>query len=50
MENLGCPEGITADIVGHKKTTMSYGVYSGGFKIDQMAEWLTELSYLSGNP
>jgi len=50
MENLGCPEGITADIVGHKKTTMSYGVYSGGFKIDQMAEWLIKLSYPSENP
>ena len=50
MENLGCPEGVTADIVGHKKQTMSYGVYSGGYKLDQMAEWLTKLSYRLENP
>jgi hypothetical protein len=50
MENLGCPEGVTADIVGHKKQTMSYGVYSGEYKLDQMAEWLAKLSYRVENP
>ena len=24
------PEGVSADIVGHEKKTMTYGLYSGG--------------------
>lgn len=29
LEGAGVPENLTADIVGHRKTTMSYGIYSG---------------------
>jgi hypothetical protein len=29
------PEGITADIVGHKKQTLTYGLYSGGTSVEQ---------------
>ena len=29
LEQAGVPEGIAADILGHDKQTMSYGVYSG---------------------
>jgi len=29
LEAAGVAENLTADIVGHKKTTMSYGLYSG---------------------
>lgn len=29
LEAAKVPENLTADIVGHKKTTMSYGLYSG---------------------
>ena len=47
-EQLGIPEGIAADILGHRKHTMTYGVYSGGSSVqqkkvavDQVAELLT---------
>lgn len=30
MERAGVPEGIAADIVGHDKKTMTYGLYSSG--------------------
>jgi integrase len=30
LENAGVPEGVAADIVGHEKTTMTYGLYSSG--------------------
>ena len=45
LENLGCPEAVTADIVGHKKQTMTYGLYSGGSRIELMREWIEKLSY-----
>ena len=34
----GVPEGITADIVGHEKATITYGLYSGGTSIEQRLE------------
>ena len=30
LESAGIPENIAADIVGHDKATMTYGLYSGG--------------------
>lgn len=30
LENAGVPEGVAADIIGHEKPTMTYGLYSGG--------------------
>jgi len=30
LENAGVTEGVAADIVGHEKKTMTYGLYSGG--------------------
>jgi integrase len=30
LENAGVPEGVAADIVGHEKKTITYGLYSGG--------------------
>lgn len=30
LENAGIPEGVAADIVGHDKKTITYGLYSGG--------------------
>ncbi|GAW37206.1 site-specific tyrosine recombinase XerC [Roseovarius sp. A-2] len=30
LENLGVPENVAADILGHDKPTMTYGTYSGG--------------------
>ena len=31
-------EGITADIIGHEKQTMTYGLYSGGTSVGQRKE------------
>ena len=30
LENAGIAENIAADILGHEKKTMTYGIYSGG--------------------
>ncbi len=30
LENAGVPEGVAADIVGHEKATLTYGLYSSG--------------------
>ena len=38
FEQAGVPEGITADIVGHEKATITYGLYSGGTSIEQRLE------------
>ena len=45
MANLEVPEAVTADIVGHKKKTMSYGVYSGNSRLTLMREYLFKLDY-----
>ena len=38
FEQAGVTEGITADILGHEKQTMTYGLYSGGTSIKQRKE------------
>jgi integrase len=43
LENLGCPEAVTADIVGHKKQTITYGLYSGGSRLELMRHWLAQV-------
>jgi len=30
LENAGVVENVAADIIGHDKPTMTYGLYSGG--------------------
>lgn len=45
LENLGCPESITADIVGHRKQTITYGLYSGGTRVEIMRDWINRLTY-----
>ena len=45
LENLGCPESVTADIVGHKKKTITYGLYSGGSSLELMRDWLFQVRY-----
>lgn len=37
-EQLGIPEGVAADILGHEKETMTYGLYSGGTSVEQKQE------------
>ena len=45
IENLETPENIAADIVGHKKMTMGYGLYSGGASIATMKKWVEKVSF-----
>jgi integrase len=45
LENAGAPENVVADIVGHEKTTMTYGLYSGGLSLSVKAEALSKLKY-----
>lgn len=45
LEQAGVPEGVTADILGHDKKTMSYGVYSGGSSFEQKREAVMKLNY-----
>ncbi len=47
LENAGVPENVVADIVGHEKTTMTYGLYSGGATLDTKRAALAELDYPS---
>ena len=45
LENIGCPEAVTADIVGHKKQTITYGLYSGGNRLELMRDWIEKIQY-----
>lgn len=40
LENAQVPEGIAADILGHEKPTMTYGLYSGGASLEAKREAL----------
>ena len=44
-EQAEAPEGVVADIVGHEKQTMTYGLYSGGSSIKQRARVINSLSF-----
>ena len=43
-EQLGIPEGVAADILGHRKETMTYGLYSGGTSIEQKKEAIDKVA------
>ena len=45
LENAGVPENVVADIVGHEKTTMTYGLYSGGLSLAVKCDALAMLAY-----
>jgi integrase len=45
LENAGVPEGVSADIVGHEKNTMTYGLYSGGNSLEVKRKALEKISY-----
>ncbi len=45
LENAGVPENVVADIVGHEKTTMTYGLYSGGVSLAVKRDALAKLAY-----
>ena len=45
LEQAGVSEGIAADILGHEKKTLSYGLYSSGSSMEQKAAALVKMSY-----
>ena len=45
LENAGVSENLTADIVGHEKPRITYGLYSGGHAMDKMKCAIDAISY-----
>jgi len=45
LEQAGVPEGIAADILGHEKQTITYGLYSGGTSMAQKMEAISKITY-----
>lgn len=45
LENAGVPEGVSADILGHDKPTMTYGLYSGGASVEIKRQAIEKLAY-----
>jgi len=45
LENAGIGENIAADIVGHEKPRITYGLYSGGASLEVMREAINKISY-----
>ena len=45
LENANVREGVAADILGHKKKTMTYGLYSGGSSLALKQEAIEKLAY-----
>lgn len=45
LENAGIPEGVAADIVGHEKKTITYGLYSGGTSTKIKHEAVKKIKY-----
>ena len=40
LEDAGAPEGVAADILGHEKPSITYGLYSGGASLATKRLWL----------
>lgn len=45
LENAGVAENVAADIVGHDKPTMTYGLYSGGTILEVKRTAIEKISY-----
>ena len=45
LESTGVPENIAADIVGHDKATMTYGLYIGGTSTQQKFDAVKSIEY-----
>lgn len=45
LENAEVPEGVAADIIGHDKDTMTYGLYSGGASLETKRAALEKVRY-----
>ena len=40
FETAECPPGVAKDIIGHAKTDMTFGIYSGETRMDHRARWI----------
>lgn len=47
LEQAGVPENVAADILGHDKPTMTYGVYAEGSSIEQRVTAVASIKYPS---
>ncbi|MGO8868849.1 MAG: tyrosine-type recombinase/integrase [Alphaproteobacteria bacterium] len=47
LENAGVAENVAADILGHEKPRITYGLYSGGASLAQKLEAIEKLNYSS---
>jgi integrase len=45
LENAGVPEGVAADIIGHEKPNITYGLYSGGANMATKRKAIEKLRY-----
>ena len=45
LEQAGVAEGIAADVLGHEKKTLSYGLYSAGSSMKDKAKAVAKLAY-----
>jgi hypothetical protein len=45
LENAGVVENVAADIIGHDKPTMTYGLYSGGNSLKVKRAAIEKLRY-----
>jgi len=45
LERAGAAENVAADIVGHEKQTMTYGLYSGGASIKQKRDAVEKVNF-----
>lgn len=45
LERAGVVEGVAADILGHEKKTLTYGLYSGGSSMEAKREALEKVQY-----
>lgn len=49
LENAGVTENLTADIIGHDKPRLTYGLYSDGHSLDKKSEAVELLKYRGFN-
>ena len=45
LEDSGVAENVAADILGHDKPTMTYGLYSGGTSLATKRDAIEKLDY-----
>ena len=50
FQDAGCKEEVAADIVGHMKPTMTYGLYAGETRMDLRAKWLAKAIRYPASP